>query len=66
MFGMLKIYWQTVMETCICQFYISQVELHFKLQEKLHCVTGPLEMSNERRLLKKVSHYCLGLQKFIK
>ena len=46
--------------------HLPKVELHCKLQEKLHCVAGPLEMSNERRFLKKVSHYCLGLQKFIK
>ena len=35
--------------------HLPKVELHCKLQEKLHRVSGPLdgEMSNERRFLKK-------------
>ena len=46
MFDMLRIYLQTVMETCICQFlHLPRVEFRCKLQEKLHRVTGPLEES---------------------
>ena len=46
MFGMLKIYWQTVMENFyLPNLHLPRVELHCKLQEKkLHRVTGPLTL----------------------
>ena len=47
MFGMLKIYWYV---NCDGNMYLPilhlpRVELHRKLQEKLHCVTGPSDRS---------------------
>ena len=43
MFGMLKIFWQTVRIFQYLQtFHLPKVELHCKLHEKLHRLTGPL------------------------
>jgi hypothetical protein len=42
--SLIRVHWRSVTKTRIWQFYISQdrVELHCKLQEKLHRVTWPL------------------------
>ena len=66
---MLNIFCQTVMERFICQFYIPpRVELHCKLHEKLHRVTGPLSPQNVEQysalwILQPFASYCLALRK---
>ena len=42
MFGMLKIYQQTDRNLYLPILHLPRVELHCKLQEKFHRVTGPL------------------------
>ena len=39
--------------------HLSRVELHCKLQEKLHRVTGPLDLTGDLTLILMTSSFCI-------